>query len=271
MVRRGGKGRSLPKTGPKVQRRSVPGSPPRAVAFAGLLAGTACLTTACSGGDPWDQPPRFVVVDRPSPNVPSTLVAAVAWIPAGDPVTLPVTDGLDVPAIAEDFAWSPAGPPPAEALRHCTELCDPNETIALGWFVAYEDVDGDGAGRLVLPATSPWSAADAVMEGPDRIVGLATDHVLAFAPADLAAGGGLAQRLGWPVQQGAWVMSVRPEDGKDLLRPVVSRERVSLYLMPRPDPIPGDTEEGGLLCADEDGAADEIHCPTFQGQGDRVD
>jgi hypothetical protein len=217
---------------------------------------------ACSSPDPSRQPARFVVVPRFTDSERGTVWVGVAWIPPGDLGSLPVSDAVEVPSIGEDFAWALEGPPPAQALRGCTALdCDSSERAAIGWIVAFTDGDADGTTAIQVPSAETWTPADLLAEGADRLVGIATDHVAAFSELGLAPARGLAQRLGWPVPAGPSVMRVERDGGEELLEPVVSRERVPIYLLAH-------TEAG--LCCDACGD-DAAHCPSFQGQGDQVD
>jgi hypothetical protein len=186
----------------------------------------------------------------------------VAWLPAGDGGAGVVTDTEAVPGVARDFSWVPAGPPPDDALRACADFgCDTEEHAAVGWLVAFDDVDGDGGLTVHFPAHAGWSAAEVTADGDDVLLGVATDHVVAYTAHDLAPGGGLARTLGWPVEAGTWTMGVHHQDGRDQLSPIVSRERVPIYLMVRQ----------GVLCCGDVECAEDRRCPTFQGQGDRVD
>lgn len=205
------------------------------------------------------------------------LRVGVAWIPptAGD--SLPVTDAVDVAAVGEDFEWELQIPPPPGAMRHCVEigcLAEENgETAAVGWVVAFVDRDGNGTAEVRVPDATPWSAAYLVAPGDDELVGLATDYAVAYTDHTLDPARGLAQTLGWPVPEGLSLMRVRHADGKDLLEPVVSRERVSIYLLP-PEEGVGlyEGEEPGLCCGDTHSCdPDGVRCPTFQGQGVAVD
>lgn len=230
---------------------------------------------ACSSPNPWDRPARFVVWPYEADSVEGALRIGVAWIPATEGLTLPVTDAVDVEAIGEDFGWEPQVPPPAEAMRHCVEIgCIDTEQAAVGWIAAFVDRDGNGTAEVQVPDALAWSASDLVAVGRDELVGLATDHAVAYAEHPLDASGGLAQTLGWPVPAELSVMRVRHADRKDLLEPVVSGERVPIYLLgaTHRSPPPVDGEEGGLCCdialsCERAG----VHCPTFQTQGVAVD
>lgn len=218
----------------------------------------------CGAPDPWDQPLRFVVLPLPGETATSAeLLAGVAWIPSGQGTSLPLTDVRPVPGVSTDFGWAPVGPAPAGAVRTCDRIgCIEGETAAVGWLVAFVDADGDGGAVVQLPEGPLWSPRDLVADGEDRLVAIATDHVLAYAAADLDPAGGLAQTLGWPLPAGAAVMGTRHEDGQDLLSPTVTRERVPLYVLA----VAAGQQEAGLCCDAPDCAGMPVHCPSFQGQ-----
>lgn len=244
---------------------------PRSSSLPVVAALVASGALGCGSPDPWDQPPRFVVLPFEGSQVYASLEVGVAWIPAGEGGTAHVTDVVHVPALSLDFDWEPEGPPPPNAMRKCEDPdCDEAETAAVGWLLVFEDQDPDGAATVLVPEDAGRAPADLVAEGADRLVGIATDHVVAYAPSALAKDGELAQTLGWPLVEGVSVMGVRHEDGKDLLVPTVSRERVPLYLLAR-DEREGEPEEGGLCCEQADCDHEGVRCPTFQGQGDQVD
>jgi len=232
-----------------------------AVLAVGLAAASG--GAGCGSPDPWDQPPRFVVLPYEQTGVDGALRAGVAWMPAAGWTSLAVADVVEVPDLSVDFGWSPVGPPPEEARFACEGIdCVEDEIAALGWLVAFVDADGDGTATVDVPVAEEWRPADLVAQGDDRLVGVATDHVLAWAAADLDPGGGLAQVLGWPLLAGASVMGARVEDGRDRLSPTVTRERVPLYLLGRSTP----EGEAGLCCDAVSCDHAEVHCPSFQGQ-----
>lgn len=219
------------------------------------------FAVGCGSPDPFDLPPRFVVLPWEHDSAGAALTVGVAWIPVTHEGEVTVTDTLAVPGISEDFAWNPIGPAPEGTLRTCDAIdCLDDETAAVGWLVAFEDQDGDGAATLDLTPTSP---ADLSAQGDDRLVAIATDHVLAYAPADLDPEQGLARTLGWPLLEGATVVDVRVEDGEEHVSPVVTRERVPLYLLARSS----DEQPELGLCCDVDACANpDVHCPTFPSE-----
>ena len=228
---------------------------------------------ACSSAGPGDRPQRFAVLPyQDVRDVEGALRVGVAWIVPGGDERVAVADAVDVPAIGQDFEWEPSSPPPPESLR-CIDIgCGRDETAAVGWIVAFVDRDGDGAAEVRIPAGSPWSPAFLVAPGVDLLVGLATGHAVAYAERTLPVDSGLSRTLGWPLTAGLSLMRVRHRDRGDLLEPVANGERVPVFLLQRGEGnILYPNEELGLCCDPEPCDHETILCPTFQGQGDRLD
>jgi hypothetical protein len=220
----------------------------------------ALAVAGCGSPEPFDQPPRFVVMPYEQTSAGGAIRVGVGWIlPDGGSVRL--TDVIAVAGTSEDFSWAPVGPPPDEAMRSCDRLdCVQGESAAVGWLLAFVDEDDDGAATVSWPDAEHVASLQA--DGADRLVGIATDHVVAYAPADLTNGAGLARSLGWPVLEGAAIMGSRLEDGRDLLSPVTTRERVALYLLQAGEA----TDDAGLCCAVDGCDHPDVHCPSFPEQ-----